>query len=96
MARSCPLQAGRRLICICRAHVLVRKPHTRRWRRLIWAVGRRYYVQPPAVLAQEGVATRTTPDGAVNAWVGVRHCRGAEKSRDDHEGHRDNDRPHNR
>jgi hypothetical protein len=94
-ARSCPLRAGRRLIS--RAHVLVRKPHARRWQRLIWAVERRHDVQPPAILAQEVVATRTTtPDGAVNAPVGMRHRRDAEKPRDDHGGHRDDDRPHNR
>jgi hypothetical protein len=77
-ARSCPLLAGRRLIG--RAHVLVRKPHTRRWQRLSWAVERRQDVQPPAILAQEVVLIRTTtPDGAVNARVGVRHRRDAEK-----------------
>ena len=77
---------------------LSRKPHTRRWQRLIWAVERRQDVQPPAILAQEVVATRTTtPDGAVDARVGVRHPRrDAEKPRDDHGGHRDADRPHNR
>jgi hypothetical protein len=94
-ARSCPLRAGRRRP-ISRAHVLVRKPHTRRWQRLIWAVERRQDVQPPAILAQEVVATRTTTDGAVNARVGVRHRRDAEKPRGDHGGHRDEDRPHNR
>ena len=94
-AGSCPLRAGRSPIS--RAHVLVRKPHTRRWQRLIWAVERRQDVQPPAILAQEVVAIRTTtPDGAVNARVGVRHRRDAEKPRDDHGGHRDEDRPHNR
>jgi hypothetical protein len=52
-------------------------------------------VQPPAILAQEDIATRTTTyDGAVNARVGVRH-RDAEISRDDHGGHHDDDRPHN-
>ncbi len=97
VALSQPLQPGRRLIWICRAHVLVRKPHAPRWRRLIQAVGRRYDVPPRAVLAQEDVETRTTPDGAVNArGIGVRDCRDAEKSRDDHGGHRDNDRSHNR
>ena len=56
---------GRRLMS--RAHVLVRKPHTRRWQRLIWVVERRQDVQPPAILAQEVVTTRTTTLGAVNA-----------------------------
>jgi hypothetical protein len=52
-------------------------------------------VQPPAILAQEVVATRTTtPDGAINARV--RHRRDAEKPRDDHGGHRDDDRAHNK
>jgi len=94
-ARSCPRRAGRRRIS--RAHVLIRKPHTRRWQRLIWAPERRQDVQPPAILAHEVVTTRTTtPDGAVNARVGVCHRRDAEKARDDHGGHRDDDRPHNR
>ena len=54
-------------------------------------------MQPPAILAQEYVATRTTTlDCAINACVGVRHRRDAEKPRDDHGGHRDYHRPHNR
>jgi hypothetical protein len=52
-------------------------------------------MQPPAILAHEDIATwTTTHDGAVNARVGLRH-REAEIPRDDHGGHRDDDRPHN-
>ena len=54
-------------------------------------------VQPPAILAQEEVTTRTNAlDCAINACVCVRHRRDAEIPRDDHGGHRDDDRPHNR
>jgi hypothetical protein len=54
-------------------------------------------VQPAAILAQEDVATRTTtPDCAVKTRIGVRDRRDAEKPRNDHGGHREDDCPHNR